>query len=64
MTRRVQLRIVLIASFSLLLSFAGIRPSAAQPGLPYWTEIPQGGAVPDAVWDGARRFQTRRGLAL
>jgi len=45
MTRRVSLRIVLIASL-FLLSFAGIRPSAAQSSLPYWTEIPQGGAVP------------------
>lgn len=56
MTRRVQRRIVLIASLSLVLSFAGIRPSAAQPGLPYWTEIPQGGAVPDALWDGASAY--------
>ncbi|WP_437911653.1 kelch repeat-containing protein [Sorangium sp. So ce302] len=56
MTRRVQLRILLIASFSLLLSFAGIRPSAAQSSLPYWTEIPQGGAVPDAIWDGASAY--------
>ncbi|WP_438037882.1 Kelch repeat-containing protein [Sorangium sp. So ce128] len=56
MTRRVQLRILLIASFSLLLSFAGIRPSAAQSSLPYWTEIPQGGAIPDAIWDGASAY--------
>jgi Galactose oxidase, central domain/Kelch motif len=56
MTRRIQRRIVLIASLSFLLSFAGIRPSAAQPGLPYWTEIPQGGAIPDALWDGASAY--------
>jgi len=56
MARRVQRRIVLIAFFSLLLPFAGIRPSAAQPGLPYWTEIQQGGAVPDALWDGASAY--------
>ncbi|MGK3982892.1 kelch repeat-containing protein [Sorangium sp. So ce136] len=56
MTRSVQLRIVLIASLSLLLSFAGIRPSAAQSSLPYWTEIPQGGDVPDAIWDGASAY--------
>ncbi len=56
MTRRVQRRFVLIAFFSLLISFAGIRPSVAQPGLPYWTEIAQGGAVPDAIWDGASAY--------
>ncbi|MDC0676999.1 Kelch repeat-containing protein [Sorangium atrum] len=56
MTRRVHLRIVLIASFFLLLSFAGIRPSAARSSLPYWTEIPQGGAIPDAIWDGASAY--------
>lgn len=56
MTRRVHLRIVLIASFFLLLSFAGIRPSAARSRLPYWTEIPQGGAIPDAIWDGASAY--------
>ncbi len=56
MTRRVSRRIVLIASLALLLSFAGLRPSVAQ-GLPYWTEIPQGGAVPDALWDGASAYQ-------
>jgi hypothetical protein len=55
MTRRVQRRIVLIASLALLLSLAGIRPSAAQ-GLPYWTEIAQGGAVPDALWDGTSAY--------
>ena len=54
MTRRVQRRIVLIAF--LFLSFAGIRPSAAQSGLPYWTEIQQGGAVPDPLWDGASAY--------
>src|SRR6478609_4371156 len=46
----------LIAFFSLLLPFAGLRPSAAQAGLPYWTEIQQGGAVPDALWDGASAY--------
>ena len=51
MTRRMQRRIVLSAFLFLLLAFAGIRPSAAQSGLPYWTEIAQGGAVPDALWD-------------
>ncbi len=56
MLRRVQLRIVLIAFLSLLLSFVGIRPSAAQASLPYWTEIAQGGAVPDALWDGASAY--------
>ena len=56
MTRRVQRRTVLIACLFLLLSFAGIRPSAAQPGLPYWTEIQQGGAVPDPLWDGASAY--------
>jgi N-acetylneuraminic acid mutarotase len=39
-----------------LVSFAGIRPSAAQSGLPYWTQITQGGAVPDALWDGASAY--------
>ncbi|WP_438033619.1 Kelch repeat-containing protein [Sorangium sp. So ce204] len=53
---RVLLRIVLIASFSLVLLLAGIRPSAAQSNLPYWTEIPQGGAIPDAIWDGASAY--------
>ncbi|MEA2562304.1 MAG: hypothetical protein QOH06_3808 [Acidobacteriota bacterium] len=56
MTSRIQCRIVLTASLALLLSFAGIRPSAAQSGLPYWTEIAQGGAVPDALWDGASAY--------
>jgi len=56
MIRRTQRRIVLIASFSFLLSFAGVRPSAAQSGLPHWTEIAQGGAVPDALWDGASAY--------
>ena len=37
----------------LLVSFVGIRPSAAQSSLPYWTEMAQGGAVPDALWDGS-----------
>ncbi len=55
MTRRVQRRIVL-AAFSLLLSFAGIRPSAGQSSLPYWTQISQGGAVPEALWDGASAY--------
>jgi len=62
MTRRVQRRTVLIASFSLLLSFAGIRPSAAQSSLPYWTEIAQGGAVPDPLWDGASAYDQGQGL--
>src|SRR4029077_17624806 len=56
MTRRIQHRIVLIAFLALLLPFAGIRPSAAQSSLPYWTEIAQGGAVPDALWDGASAY--------
>lgn len=56
MTHRVQRQIVLIAFFSFLLSFAGIHPSAAQPGLPYWTEIPQAGALPDPLWDGASAY--------
>lgn len=56
MTCRAQRHIVLIASLAFLLSFAGIHPGAAQPGLPYWTEIEQGGAVPDAVWDGASAY--------
>ncbi|HYQ85244.1 MAG TPA: hypothetical protein VEP28_14720, partial [Rubrobacter sp.] len=56
MTRRVQRRIVFIACLSLVLSFAGILPSVAQPGLPYWTAIPQGGAVPDPLWDGASAY--------
>jgi hypothetical protein len=56
MTRRVPRRIVLIAFLALLLSFAGLRPSAAQPGLPYWTEISQGGAIPDALWDGTSAY--------
>ncbi len=60
MTRRVQHRIVLIAFLSFLLPFAGARSSAAQPGVPYWTEIPQHGAVPDPLWDGASTYQ--RGL--
>ncbi|WP_437790648.1 Kelch repeat-containing protein [Sorangium sp. So ce693] len=56
MIRRVHLQIVLIASFFLSLSFAGIRPSAARSSLPYWTELPQGGAIPDAIWDGASAY--------
>jgi Galactose oxidase, central domain/Kelch motif len=56
MTRRIQRRIVFIASLALLLAFAGIRPSAAQPGLPSWTGIAQGGAVPDALWDGTSAY--------
>src|SRR6185436_14531694 len=56
MTRRVQRRIVLIAFLFLLVSFVGIRPSAAQSSLPYWTEIAQGGAVPDALWDGSSAY--------
>jgi Galactose oxidase, central domain len=55
-TRSVRRRIVLIASCSLLLALAGSRPSAGQPGLPYWTEIPQGGAVPAPLWDGASAY--------
>ncbi|HEV7669718.1 MAG TPA: kelch repeat-containing protein [Thermoanaerobaculia bacterium] len=46
----------ILALLVLLLSFAGSRPSAAQPSLPYWTEIAQGGAVPDALWDGASAY--------
>ncbi|WP_437626996.1 Kelch repeat-containing protein [Sorangium sp. So ce1151] len=56
MTRRVQRRTFLIASVALLLSFAGLRQSAALSSLPYWTELPQGGAVPDAIWDGASAY--------
>jgi hypothetical protein len=56
MTCRVERRTVLIASLFLLLSLAGIRPGAAQAGLPYWTQIQQGGAVPDAIWDGASAY--------
>src|SRR5215203_6274653 len=62
MTRRAQRRIVLIASLTLLLSFAGILPSAAQSSLPYWTEISQGGAVPDPLWDGASAYDPGEGL--
>jgi hypothetical protein len=43
-------------ALALLLSFTGVHPSAAQPGLPYWTEIEQGGAVPDPLWDGASAY--------
>jgi len=53
MTRTPPFRIVLIAALFLLFSFAGIRPSAAQSILPYWTEIPQSGVVPAPAWDGA-----------
>ncbi len=60
MTRRFQGRIVLFAFLFLLLSVAGIRPSAAQSGLPYWTEITQGGAVPNALWDGASAYHDGR----
>ncbi len=56
MTRRLQLRFVLIASVSLLLSLTWIRPSAAQSSLPYWTEIPQSGAVPSPLWDGSSAY--------
>lgn len=56
MTRNLRLRAVVVASLSLLLSLAGIRSSAAEPGLPYWTEIPQGGAVPAALWDGSSAY--------
>ena len=56
MTSRLPLRIVLVASLSFLLSFAWIRPGAAQACLPYWTEIPQGGVVPDPVWDGSSAY--------
>ncbi len=62
MTRRVQHRIVLIASLILLLSCAGIRPSAAQSSLPYWTQIQQGGAVPAPLWDGASAYDPGQGL--
>ena len=62
MTRRVQRRIVLTAFLILLLAFAGIRPSAAQPGLPDWTQISQGGAVPDPLWDGASAYDPGQGL--
>ena len=62
MTRRVQHRIVLIASLSFLLAFAGIRPGAAQPGLPYWTAISQGGAVPAPLWDGTSAYDPGQGL--
>ena len=62
MTRSVQRRTVLIASLTLLLSFAGIRPGAAQSGLPYWTEISQGGAVPAPLWDGASAYDPGQGL--
>jgi hypothetical protein len=53
MTHKPELRIVLVAFFSFLLSAAWIRPSAAQSCLPYWTEIPQNGVVPAPVWDGS-----------
>jgi hypothetical protein len=53
MTRTPPLRIVLVASLAFLLSCAWIRPGAAQSSLPYWTEISQGGVVPDPVWDGS-----------
>ena len=62
MTRKVQRRTVLIASLSFLLSFAGIRPGAAQPGLPHWTQISQGGAVPAPLWDGASAYDPGQGL--
>lgn len=55
MTLRSQRQIVLLAAFSSILSFAEIRPSAAQ-SLPYWTQISQGGALPDALWDGASAY--------
>ena len=50
MMRTPPLRIVLVA---LLISFAWIGSSAAQSTLPYWTQIPQGGAVPAPAWDGS-----------
>lgn len=56
MTRRPKLRIVLVSSLLLLLSFARIRPSSAQSSLPYWTEIEQNGAVPGVVWDGSSAY--------
>jgi len=62
MTLKVQRRTVLIAFLFLLLSFAWLRPGAAQPGLPYWTEIQQGGAVPAPLWDGASAYDPSRGL--
>src|SRR6185295_3190133 len=45
-----------LALLVLLFSFAGLRPGAAQSSLPTWTEIAQGGAVPDALWDGASAY--------
>jgi len=62
MTRKVQRRTVLIASLTLLLSCAGIRPGAAQSSLPYWTQISQGGAVPAPLWDGASAYDPDRNL--
>ncbi len=56
MQGRVQRRIILLAVFTLVLAFAGDRPAAAQSGLPYWTEIVQGGAVPAPAWDGASAY--------
>ncbi|HET8775670.1 MAG TPA: kelch repeat-containing protein [Thermoanaerobaculia bacterium] len=52
MTRRLELRIVL-TSLVLLISLVWIPSSAAQSTLPYWTEIAQGGDVPDPAWDGS-----------
>lgn len=56
MTRLLPFRILLMASLVLALSFAGIRPSAAQSSLPYWTELQQDGAVPSALWDGSSAY--------
>ena len=49
-------QVILVSALVLLLSFAGTHPSAAQSSLPYWTEIEQDGAVPDALWDGSSAY--------
>jgi hypothetical protein len=46
-------RALFIASLAAFLFAVAGAPLFAQPALPYWTEIPQSGAIPDPVWDGA-----------
>ena len=56
------MRTKLVYALFFVCLLAGIRPSAAQSSLPYWTEISQGGAVPAPLWDGASAYDQGQGL--
>ncbi|MEZ4296072.1 MAG: kelch repeat-containing protein [Polyangiaceae bacterium] len=56
MTRWIPWKLVFLCCAFLLASLAGLRSSAAQSGLPYWSEIQQNGDVPAPAWDGSSAY--------